>query len=360
MQHVYAVIMAGGRGERFWPLSTAGHPKQFLDLIGGRPLIQMAVDRLAGLLPPERVMVVTSADLVAATRAAVPQLPVSNIVGEPVARDTAAACALASAWVAAHDPQGCVIILTADQIMEDLDVYRSTLRESAAIAQAGSVMVTIGIRPAFASTGFGYIEAGARWPHGGQIEFFKALRFVEKPDRATAEGYVDCGRFYWNAGMFVWAVSTLRAALGRFRPPLAGMFDRLLPAIRSGAFEAQLAAEYADLEKISIDYAVMEKADNIVMAKGVFRWDDVGTWPALMNHLPADPAGNVVLGACEALESSGNVVVSRGRLTALLGVKDLVVVHAENATLICPRDRAQDIKKIVQALGARGIYQDLL
>lgn len=360
MEHAYAVIMAGGKGQRFWPLSKSGRPKQVLSLFGNKPLMAMAVERLDGLIPPARVLVITGADLVEATCRAAPSLPRENVIGEPFGRDTAAACALACAIVKARDPQGVFCILTADHIIKDNDRFQQTLREGIELAGRRDVLLTIGINPAFPSTGFGYIEAGENYPHEGTIVFRKASRFVEKPDRETAECYVASGDFFWNSGMFIWSAQAFQQALRRHCPSLAQMAERIQTHVDQPTFGDELEHEYGRLDKISVDYAIMEKADNLVMARGTFRWYDVGSWPAIEDHFDADAQGNVCVGACEALDSEHNVVVSEDRLTALIGVRDLVVVQAEGATLVCARDRAQDVKRMVEHLGAKGRYDHVL
>jgi mannose-1-phosphate guanylyltransferase len=360
LDRAYAVIMAGGKGERFWPLSTSKHPKQLLSLVGNKPLIAMAVGYLRGLIPPERIIVITSADLVSATHKAAPQLLRANIIGEPLGRDTAAVCALGSALVQAQDPKGAFCILTADHIIKDVSVFQRTLREGFSLAMAQDVLVTIGIRPTFPHTGFGYIEAGPPWKRKNKVFFAGAKRFVEKPDRRTAERYLASGRFFWNAGMFIWSVDSFQRALEQHAPPLLRMAKRMRKAVGCGDFKASLDREYRKLQKVSVDYAVMEKADNIVMARGSFRWDDVGSWPALENHFEKDEEDNLLLGVCKALDSTGNLVVSNERLTALIGVKDLVVVQAGEATLVCAKNRAQDVKKMVQLLAASGRHRDIL
>lgn len=352
-QHNYAVILAGGRGERFWPLSTAARPKQFISLFGGRPLLALALDRLEGVVPPARTYIITSDDLLEATAKVARDLPPGNLIGEPCPRDTAAACALACGIVAARDPKGVAAILTADQLMTDIDTFRQTLRDSFKAAATGENIVTIGIPPTYPATGFGYIEAGDDLDFHTVTRFNHAKRFVEKPDAATAASYVADGKYCWNAGMFIWHVDTMRRAMMQFAPDLSPLLESPARAAAEGGLQERLGAIYPDLRKISIDYAVMERADNIVMARGAFGWDDVGTWPAVTGHFAADAHNNVVIGACESIDAAGNVVVSENRLTALIGVQDLVVVHAENATLICPRDRAQDVKKIVQLVSRR-------
>lgn len=360
MDNLYAVIMAGGKGERFWPMSTAKRPKQVLSLVGGKPMIQLAVERVGGIVPPERVIVITSADLVDVICEAAPVLSRKNVIGEPYGRDTAAAVALASAIVKAHDPDGVFCVLTADHIIYEHDLFKTTLHESAQMAAKNNVLITIGIVPTEPSTAFGYIEYGAKCKYAGKIEFRQVERFVEKPDATTAAEYINTGKFCWNSGMFIWSVSAIQDALGRYQPQLLKMADKMESLVDSGGFNARLAEEYSQLDKISIDYAIMEKADNILMAKGAFTWHDVGSWPALQNHFDSDDAGNILIGKAEQLASKGNIVCSNERLTALIGVENLVVVQAEGATLVCSREKAQDVKKMLGLLREKGGYDDVL
>ncbi len=358
--HFYAVILAGGYGERFWPASTMARPKQLLSLLGERTMLEMAVDRLDGLIPANRVLVLTSADLVGATIACSPDLSPENVIGEPMRRDTAAAVALACAVVKARDPQGVFCIVTADHVMGDLDVFRNTLREGFELAAANDVLVTIGIAPTRPSTAFGYIEAGGAFDSSGEVAFRSVERFVEKPDRETAQRYIDTGSFSWNSGMFIWSVDALHRSFAQHTPQLGTMIDALIPHVDTDEFASALAEAFEPIEKISIDYALMEKADNIVMGIGTFAWDDVGSWPEVADHLPTDDHGNAIRGNLHVLDAKNNVVISEGRLTALIGVDDLIVVHTDEATLICPKDRAQDVKAIVTALRESGEWDHLL
>lgn len=356
----YAVILAGGKGERFWPLSTAACPKQLLSLVGGRPMVRLASDRLNSLIPVERIFVLTNQSLVEATRKALPQILPEQIIGEPIGRDTAPACALATAIVKARNPNAVLAILTADQVMHDEEGFRRTLAAAYEMATKDPVLVTIGIKPSYPSTAFGYIEAGAPVSDASPIHFRLVARFVEKPDATTARQYVDSGRFLWNSGMFVWKVDAFYAALAAHAPALKVMAERIEEVAWTDKFEATLAAIFPSAARISVDYAVMEKSSNIVMALAGFDWDDVGSWPALANHFPADASGNVIIGRCQTLGTANAIVISEGRLTALIGVDDIVVVQAPNATLICRRDRAQDVRLLVQQLAKAGGNGDVL
>ena len=356
----FAVILAGGKGERFWPMSTASHPKQFLSLVGDKPLLSQAVERLHGVVDPDHVLVITNADLVEVARQAAPQLPPENVIGEPVGRDTAAAIALGAALIRSRCPEAVFCVLTADHVIGDLPLFRRTLEDAMSLAAREKLLLTIGLKPDYPGTGFGYIQTGKRLDNDAETIFMQSLRFVEKPDLPTAESYLASGDYWWNSGMFIWSVSSIQAAFAAYCPPLAALIDRLAAAAGHTDWPEVLAAAYAELDKVSIDYAVMEHADNVAVAKGVFSWDDVGSWPAVAHHFDADAAGNVAVGQVELLDTSNTITVSKGRLTALIGVKDLIVVQADGATLVCHKDCAQDIKALVQNLRKQSAYADLV
>lgn len=356
----HAVILAGGKGERFWPLSTSRRPKQLLSLVGDKPLLAQAVDRIDGIVPRENRWIITRQDLREACREAAPGVPAEQVIGEPVGRDTAAAVALAAALVKSRDPNGVFCILTADHVIGGLPAFQQAIRASLLRASAEPVLVTLGIPPAFPSTGYGYVEAGDDLGNTEGVSFWKARRFVEKPDAEKAKRYLAAGNFFWNSGMFAWSVEAITRAFALYRPALAGLMEQLLPVAGTPALHDNLATVYPSLEKISIDYAVMEKADNIVMARGSFTWDDVGSWTALENHVAPDADGNTVVGTLAGMDASGNIVYSRDHLTALLGVKELIVVQAPGVTLVCPRERAQDIKKLVEKLRGQGTPDEVL
>ena len=353
MANRYVVIMAGGRGERFWPASRLATPKHLLPIVGDRPMLTQTVERAARVVPLENILVVTTKDQLPGVRAACPMLPADNLVAEPMGRDTAAATGLALLLVKRRAPDAAFAMLPADHVIHDGAGYARQLGAAFAAAEAGDVLVTLGIRPTAPATGFGYIELAGPWRTVEGVEVHAVRRFVEKPDLATAEGYVASGRYLWNAGMFVWRVPVVEAGLRRHAPELhAGLAAMEADAARRGWAEA-LAAGYPALRRISIDYALMEKSDNVVVLPAAFDWDDVGAWPAVANHFPPDAAGNILRGLAAVEGGARNIVVSSdGHLTAVVGASDLVVVHTADATLVCPRDRAQDIKALLKRLEA--------
>ena len=329
----YAAILSGGSGERFWPLSTSARPKQFLSVFGGRSLLRQSVERLKGVVPPERIIIVTGAALAKATYRELPEIPRRNILLEPCRRDTAAAVAMACTAVERLGGANAVAaVLTADQLMEDVKAFRRILRLAAETAAATDDIVTMGVKPTYPATGFGYIKVGR--PCG---KVFRAERFVEKPDLATAKAYLKSGRYVWNAGMFVWKVSTLKAALAQYAPQLVGITPK----------------DYARLPKISFDYAVMEKAKNVLVTAGDFGWDDVGTWTSAGRHLGTDAADNARRGRTTLLDCARSVVVAEGAPVAALGVEDLVIVTTKDAVLVAAKDRAQDLKKLLAEMAAK-------
>ncbi len=353
LHNAYAIIMAGGKGERFWPLSTSRRPKQLLALAGGKPLILQAVDRLEGLVPPDRILIVTNQSLVGPIRHMLGEGSLVGVLGEPVGRDTAAAIAAGTAWIKRRTPDAVFCVLTADHIIGDLPVFRDTLTRGLALCAENDILMTIGITPSEPSSAYGYIEAGEPWKQSGPLELFRAKRFVEKPDTATATDYLATGRYTWNSGMFAWSVRSIQKAFAEYGPVFAEKIETWSACDSETAFDAALETEFSELEKISIDYAVMEKAQNIVVCKGRFAWDDVGSWPALEAHLPNDGDGNTSTGDVEVFDSAHNIVVSEGRLTALVGVKDLVVVQADGVTLVCAKERSQEIKGLLAKLRAQ-------
>ena len=351
----YAVILSGGSGERFWPLSTPERPKQFLTVFGGKSLLRQAVERLKGLVPPECVIVVTAESLVKATRSELPELPRANIVAEPCRRDTAAAIATACGVVEGRGGADAVAaVLTADQVMRDVPAFRRVLADAARAAAKTDDIVTMGVAPDYPATGFGYIHVGKPVDLGTRTVFSRALRFVEKPNEKTARRYLASGRYVWNAGMFVWRVATMKAALLAGAPALA-ILEASVAAARSARGVRQvLETYYPQRPKISIDYAAMEKATNILVSSGAFGWDDVGTWTSADKHLATDARRNVAKGEVALLDVADSIVLSTGPQIAALGVKGVVVVATKDSVLVADKARVQDLKKLLAKLNASG------
>jgi mannose-1-phosphate guanylyltransferase len=344
----YACIMAGGSGERFWPMSRARTPKHLLRLLSERTLVEETVRRVGAVVTPENHFVLTNEVQLPATREALAGLvPPDQIVAEPAKRDTAPAAALATALVRARGgEQAALALLPADAFIADSAAFGRQLAAALPRAAASSSLLTIAIKPDHAATGFGYLELGPELARGEAGVFRQVSRFVEKPDAATAARYLAEGRHAWNAGMFFWSVRSFLAEADRHAPELAA-FVRGFPAGDSSAY---LAERFPRLPKISVDYAIMEKAASVETLLAAFDWDDVGLWTALPRHLAQDAAGNAVRGPVFTSGATGNIAVSNGRAIALCGVRDLVVVETPDAVLVCHRDAVQDIKKIVQQL----------
>jgi len=362
MPERYVVIMAGGKGERFWPQSRLKRPKQLLPIVGDSPLLTQTVDRLAGLVPPQNVFIITNEEQAAAVAEACPQVPAAQIVAEPEGRDTAAAVGLGALLVRRRAADASFAVLPADHVIHDSEGFRRVMRAAFEAAESQEALVTVGIEPSFPATGYGYIQRGEAVATFDGLPVHGVRRFVEKPDEATACGYVNSGDYFWNAGMFIWRAPVVCAALERHAP---GLWQGLLAidaALSAGTPLAEaLRAHYPTLKKISVDYALMEKADNVMTIPSAFDWDDVGAWPALARHLEADAAGNFVRGDGVVQDGGGNIVISSGgHLVALLGVEDCIVVHTTDATLVCPRSRAQDIKQLVKRLGDDERYRGLV
>jgi mannose-1-phosphate guanylyltransferase len=347
------VIMAGGAGTRFWPLSRRSRPKQLLPLLDGGSLLAATAARLRPLVPSARTLVVTGAEIAAAVRAELPDLPADNILVEPTGRDTAA-CVGWVAWrLAAARPEAVMLVVPSDHVIPDDGAFRRALAAAAATAHACGGLVTIGLRPTRPETGYGYLELGeAAGPIGGH-EVFRVARFVEKPARERAEAMLAAGHFRWNGGMFAWTAAAIRDAIRAHLPGLAAGLDAMMTDAAAIGEEAAVARHYPTLERVSIDFGVMEKARDVRAVAVEFEWSDVGSWLGLAEVL--SPAGGEVrLGDVLAANTDGNVLVSDGPLVAAVGVRDLVVVATRDAVLVVPRDQCQRVKELVEALRAAG------
>jgi mannose-1-phosphate guanylyltransferase len=349
--HHFAIILAGGRGERFWPLSRKLTPKQFLPIVGDVTMLQQTYKRIRPLFRPQNILVLTNAQHVGVVRKQLPQIPRENIIGEPVGRDTAPAVALGAAIIGKRDPQAVMALLPADAVIHNVARFRRVLTDALHVAGAQNVLVTIGLKPASPHTGYGYVQAGRKLPTKTKTTFSSALRFTEKPNVATAKRYLRSGDFYWNSGMFVWSFDSIMKAFDKWQPEMAAGCSKIYQAAGTPTFAATLRRVYPKLEKISVDYALMEKADNIVVARGDFDWDDLGTWTALERHFECDHTGSVARGAVEMVDAKNCVVVGDGsRLVAAVGVNDLVIVDTKDVTLVCHKNSAQRVRELVKRL----------
>jgi len=349
MSSTYAVILAGGSGRRFWPLSRDHRPKQLLKLLSDQTLLEQALDRLQGLVPRENILILTNKEQETEVRALLGgAVPAENILAEPDKRDTAPAIALGIGWVAARDPEATMMVLPADQLIKDRAAFQQCLRGAVEVASRTRALVTIGIKPTWACPGYGYIERGRRAFISGLAHspaVYEVHKFREKPAPELAEQFLAQGNFSWNAGMFIWTVGAAIAELAQHCPELA----RFIGEVRhSHDLPATLAAQFPALPKISIDYALMENAGRVLNVEASFDWDDVGSWISVGKYLPTDADKNASNSPLSVIESGHNIVfTATGQRVALLGVENLIIVQTPDALLIADRHSADAIKKLV-------------
>ncbi len=357
-RHYYGLILEGGRGTRFWPRSRKRSAKQVLNVVGERSLIQATVDRLSAVIPPERLWVLTNDHLRDTIIKQLPDIPREQVLAEPAQRNTAPAIGLAAQILRQVDPKAVMGVFPSDHVVTKPAVYRAVLRSAFRAADAGNLVV-VGIQPRWAETGYGYIEFGDGTQPAAPPAAAEVRRFHEKPELAKARRYVSAGNFYWNSGMFFWRAGVLMDQLRRHLPRTASILAAL-PAFGGRSFWTKLKQAYPLCENISIDYAVMEKASKVSgIPAGDFGWNDVGSWSAVYELLARDGAGNVVDSEAVFLDAENNFVDARGKVVALLGVKDLIVVDTPDALLITSREHAQRVGEIVKTLEQRE-REDLL
>ncbi len=347
----YVIILAGGSGTRFWPLSRNDKPKQLLSLFDNETLLEKALRRVVGIVPLDHILVLTNPSQVAGIRAALPDFPVDNILAEPERRDTAPAIALGMGWVAARNATAAVAVLPADQLVQDQTLFQTVLEECFQLAEASDALVTLGIKPTWACPGYGYIERGERAyvnGYSGRAAVFHVTCFREKPAPELAEEFLSKGNYSWNAGIFIWTMAAFLQETGAHAPELADLVHELR---RAGDFNAVMQNQYGHTIRNSIDYALLEKSERVLNVEAGFDWDDVGGWISVGKYLEKDEAGNMVRGALTQLDSEDNLVYSTtGTRIALLGVRDLIVVQTPDALLIADRGDADRIKKLIEII----------
>lgn len=357
----FVIIMAGGRGERFWPVSREKTPKQLIKLLGDRSFLQETVDRVLPLVPMKNIFIITNEAQAAEVRKQLPKLPKENVVAEPMGRDTCAAVTLGAALVGARSTMGVMAVLPADHVIPEAKKFQQVLADAFDLASRGQAIVTIGIKPTEPNTGYGYIRVGEALPTPPGVKnyktvFHRAEKFVEKPNYDTALGYLQSGQYRWNAGMFMWSFVTITEGLQKHQPEMYAACQRWFKVAANGSKLAKvLAKEYPDIKKVSIDYALMEHAQNVIVADGAFEWDDLGAWNALARHLKADPEGNCAVADFIHVDAARNIIYdarSKDRRTpiAVVGLRDSILVQTDDAVLLAHKSQAQKVKELVKKM----------
>ena len=357
IHHYYAVIMAGGSGTRLWPLSRKDHPKQSLAITGRKSLFKEAVERLQGLFPPERILIVTVANQVTFLKDECPQIPDENFITEPLPRGTASVVGLAAIALMNRDPQATMAILTADHIIKNADRLRQLLQTAYEVAQEG-FLVTLGIKPTYPATGYGYIQRGDRIKGFYDAKVFVALTFKEKPNKDSAEIYFSDGDHFWNSGMFIWQSDTILAEIQRQMPTLFTKLTAIEASWLTARREEMLNSIWPTIIPQTIDYGIMEQAQRVAVIEAAnLGWDDVGSWDSLFNVLKSDEAGNILMrGQSLTFDTHGTLIYedSPDRLIVTIGARDLIIVNSGNAILVCDRKQAQRVREVIDDLKESG------
>jgi mannose-1-phosphate guanylyltransferase len=346
MANLYAVIMAGGRGERFWPLSMDKLPKPFIPLLGEHSLIQDTVERIESLVPLEKIHISIGKTHLETAREQLPRIPAENFIVEPVGRDTSACLGFSALHIEKQDPDGWMLALPADHFIRDAEAFRNTIQAGMDNLE-GATGVVFGIQPDRPETGYGYILAEKP---ASTADAWPVVRFIEKPDAPTAARYLAAGTYFWNSGMFLWRNRTLLDLMREHMPELDAGLCRLRPLIGRKESEGDIAEIFSELPRISIDFGIMEKISGLRLVPARFGWDDIGTWAALQRALSADDDGNICRGPHATLETKNCVLYAQSGTIAAFGVTDLIVVEAYGKVLVCPKNRASDLKKLVKKL----------
>ncbi|MBM7622992.1 mannose-1-phosphate guanylyltransferase [Sporohalobacter salinus] len=354
------LIMAGGIGSRFWPLSRKDTPKQFLKLVDqDQSMIQATVDRISDLTSRENIFVATNQNYLADIKEHLPEIPENNITVEPMGKNTAACIGLASLYIERKDPQAVMVVLPSDHLIEDQSSYLEILNTAVEVANRGDNLVTIGIEPTNPETGYGYIAYDQDETEIKIDNAFAVEEFTEKPDYKTAESFLKQGNYLWNSGMFVWRVDTIRKMFKKYMPKLHKGLERMKEAIGTYKEEEVLIEEFKKLDSISIDYGIMEEADNIYVIPGNFGWDDVGSWSSLERFKEVDLDGNLVEGNHVGVETKNSIIHGNGKLITTVGLENVIIVETDDAIMVCDKDKAQDVKELRNKLKSEG-FEDCL
>ena len=359
--NIYAVVMAGGVGSRFWPRSRERSPKQVLEIVGSGSMISNTVNRIQPLVPPEKAFIVTNKMQKDIIQGQLPFVPEQNILTEPIGRNTAPCIGLAAKWISRHDPDAVMVILPADHIIHNTDEFLRVIQRTAQIAQENDALVTIGIKPTHPETGYGYIQFNDSTEQNPYVSegIYKVKTFAEKPNLETAEIFLSSGDFLWNSGMFIWKTSVILKEIEKHLPELHEQLEKLQPTICTENYQTTLDLVYGVIRSISIDYGVMEKASNVFVAKGDFGWNDVGSWDEVARLTPTDAEGNALRGTVISKDSNRNYIEAGNKVVATIGVDDLIVITTDDAVLVCKKGHSQDVKEVVDYLRRKQINGQL-
>ena len=357
LDHTFAVILAGGGGTRLWPKSRIQTPKQLLKLVGERTMLQVTADRFAKFIPWEKIIIVTTKRYEKQIGEQLPAVKKINIIAEPEKRDTALAMLVGAVYAKLKDPKAIVVNDAADHVVEDETEFIKLMKSAAKVASNYQNLVAVGIKPAYPSTAFGYIKIGEEIDAlANAVRVFKVRNFTEKPKRATAQAFISTGKYFWNANHYVWSSDALIAAFAKYKPETCQLIQPLLKS-KLAQFKSLLPAVYQPADSISIDYAISEKADNLLLIPGDFGWNDIGEWQVVYDLGKKDPAGNVVISDKKhthaptlTIESQNNLIHTDGRLITLLGVNDMIVIDTPEIILVAPKTKSQEVKKIIEQL----------
>ncbi len=356
---LYGVILAGGSGTRFWPQSRKSRPKQLLTIVGNKTMIRATIERIMPEIPPARILVMAGISCADAVKAELPELNPDKVIAEPYGRNTAPCIAVAAYKLAKVDPDAVMVVLPADHIISKEMVFKDALKLAAEVAIKGDHLLTLGIVPDRAETGYGYIERGEAAFISGHSTVFNVKKFVEKPDRAKAQEYLAAGNYFWNSGIFIWKVSSIIKAFQKHLPEVSRIIESNLDRLNTIEECGALDNIYQEFESISIDYGIMEKAEQVLVIPLDCGWNDVGAWSSLHGVWGDDSSGNAVDGHALCLDSNGCIISSPHKLATLIGVEDLIIVDTPDALLVCRKTSAQDVRKLQELLAERG-YQNLL
>ncbi|BBI36184.1 mannose-1-phosphate guanylyltransferase [Cohnella abietis] len=357
---ITSLIMAGGKGERFWPKSRTNLPKQFLNISGNKSMIQQAVARLEKLMSIEQIFVVTNELYAELIRAQIPHLPIDNIIIEPSGRNTAPCIALSSLYIEKRYPDNTMIVLPSDHIIKNESEFVEILRTATTVAERDGSIVTLGISPSYPETGYGYIESSKEVQIVNGMEVHQVRCFVEKPNVITAEGYLNAGNYYWNSGIFIWKSATILHSFEAYMPEIYRVMQDIKVKMDAGLLQEDIHSEFLRMPEESIDYGIMEKANNIHVIPCKFGWDDVGSWTALDRISERDEFGNVIKGNILNIDTKRCIIESNnGKLVATLGIEDLIVVDTDDVTLICSKEKAQEMKLLLKELRIQKMDQYL-